>query len=230
MRSPRFVFTVQGSKKGWNLERLFKKWHDVLARFENEDASDLPYWYLERTNVGHLAIAAYEIKGRPLQEFSMTKGRGSDKGPGRADLYIYLPPMRGKVRELYVSIEAKQRWSRIGSKTVDLKRLITRSLKAVKRDCKNLTDKDWHGCHRLGVVFILPYKQKVDRGLNEVSEKGLGDFIRDMVAAAKASKADFTAIHFAPLRVSKEQPSLKKDGWCPGVAAVGKFFRFPHSN
>jgi len=60
--------------KGQNLERLFRKWDKILSWYEDE-LNDLPYWYLERTNIGHLALAVYEMSGIPIQEFTCRKGK-----------------------------------------------------------------------------------------------------------------------------------------------------------
>jgi hypothetical protein len=218
MRQPRFDYTTIGSKKASGLKGLFEQWHKILAWFEKEDPTDLPYWYLERSNVGHLALAAYEISGRPLQEFSMTKGRGADKWPGRADLYISLPAVKNGSGSLDVSIEAKQRWAAIKPKKPGgLKKAVKGTLGSAMKDCGRLTDKEWDGCRRLGVAFILPYKS----GRDEVSDESLADFTREIVEAARAAEAHFAAIHYAPLSLS--EGLREKYGWCPGIAAVGKF-------
>jgi hypothetical protein len=230
MRTPRFRYVTMRSKKASVFKRLFSEWHEILAWFEKKDPADLPYWHLERSNVGHLALAAYQINGRPLQEFSMTKGRGADKGLGRADLYICIPKGELGPRALYLSIEAKQRWCFMRAKPDKLKNAVKESLQGATSDCKELTDKEWQGCKRLGISFILPYiktkEQNIktkERNIYGVSEKNLLRFTDALIEAARASKADFAAIHYAPLHLSARQRFLEKYDWCPGIAVIGRF-------
>src|SRR5688572_11664955 len=96
---------LKGPKKK-PLGRLFETWHEILKWYEEKE-SDLPYWYSERTNIGHLALAVYDLSGIPVQEFSCRKGKGKEDSAGRADLYISVPNGRGSMS---LNIEAKHAW------------------------------------------------------------------------------------------------------------------------
>jgi len=88
-----------------HFRKLFTAWHEILNWYEEDIMKDdLPYWYLERTNIGNLALATYQLSGFPLQEFSCVKGRGASRSDGRADLYTILPKRtasRGKNLAMY---------------------------------------------------------------------------------------------------------------------------------
>jgi len=223
MRLSKFRYTPLRSNSASRFKRFFSEWHYMLEWFEKNDTSDLPYWYLERTNIGHLALASYQINGRPLQEFSMLKGRGAEKGPGRADLYIDFPPGAAGSRPCYLSIEAKQRWCPIKSEPKNLEKAVQASLLSAITDCRELNDKGWEDCQRIGISFILPYFKFTGSNFNDMTENILMDFNSKLEKVAKSSRGDFIAIHYAPLKVSKRRKFLSEYGWCPGIAIIGRF-------
>jgi len=130
--------------KGPSLKKLFTKWDEILSWYEDE-WEDLPYWYLERTNIGHLALAVYQLSGIPLQEFTCRKGKGARNSSGRADLYISVP--NGAGRSIDLNIEAKQAWCSISNSAGSMA-MLRRGLGNAVSDCRRLKDKAW----RAGMV------------------------------------------------------------------------------
>jgi hypothetical protein len=206
--------------KGTNLKLLFKTWHDILSKFERTKY----YWYLERTNIGHIALAAYKRKGFPLQEFSIVKkGRtvrkiGSKKksSNGRADLYLFIP----QLSHLDVNIEAKQLWYPLVNDSQSTDRIESGLRNAVK-DCGDL--KGAYGKKKLAILFVVPYstkKQKTDIGL----------FRKNMKQEGARSEASFLAVHISPTRISTSKKLLYKDKnnkyyWYPCIAVFGKYVK-----
>lgn len=124
---------------GPRLERLFTKWDEILSWYEDE-WDDLPYWYLERTNIGHLALSVYQLSGIPLQEFTCKKGKGAKSSSGRADLYMSIP--NGPTRYIDLNIEAKQVWCSITSLATS-NAVLQASLEEAVRDCERLKEDAW---------------------------------------------------------------------------------------
>lgn len=216
------LYLSQRTKRNGHLAKWFAKWHRVLKYYENRYKDDLPYWHTERTNIGHLALAAYDVGGFPLQEYSTLRRRGA-KGPGRADLYVEFP-----FRSF--NIEAKQRWPTLdvqnskGKIKRAVKGKIKRALDLATGAYKKLSKKDKFGKKGLAFVFVVPIKK-----LKDVKSAGSDDFKtfqKGMENLEEQLKANFLAIHFAgynmSLRVSKHK-KWTDDYWHPGIAIIGRW-------
>ena len=204
-----------------DIRKLFKEWHGILIWYE-EDREDLPYWYLERTNVGHLALAGYQLNGYPLQEFSIKKGRGSKKSTGRADLYMYIPKGNSPRRKNYeFNIEAKQEWCSL-SMGKDQKEMIRKALKEASDDLQKLNEDSFKAEYGMAIVFVIPYKRALDQE-KDIKKQLLSGFKKQIKQIAEEIDASFVAIHFADIEVSA---SLSREYtlpyWHPGIAVVGK--------
>ena len=202
---------------------LFEVWHEILKWYEEGNPGDLPYWYLERTNVGHLALAVYDLSGFPLQEFSIRKGRGAKRSPGRADLYVDVPSSRSTSGRPYnFNVEAKQVWCSVALGGQQ-EGTIRRALGAVVRDCKDLKDKAWEAKHKVALLFVLPYRE-VHGERARVLEDELRLFRKDIKIIARDLDASFVTGHFADIQVSRKVLANegKKKYWCPGIVAIGK--------
>lgn len=210
--------------KGRNYRSIFEKWHEILQWYEDAHSDDLPYWYLERTNVGHLALAVYQLNGFPLQEFSCSKGRGALNSVGRADLYISIPGSSStRERGYECNLEAKQVWCSL-TLNAQVENLIENKLNEAVRDCRNLTDKYWMTDTGLGLLFVLPYGTVRDYDQLRVRDKLL-HFSDDLTSCAKALDASFIALHYADPKVSIKLCRAGGFEWCPGIAAIGKIAR-----
>lgn len=204
--------------RGPQLESLFKSWHDILSWYELEE-QDLPYWYLERTNIGHLALAVYQRSGIPIQEFSCLKGRGAKNSSGRADLYITLPNKSGP--QTRINIEAKQAWCSVKFNDRSRATLNTKLEEAVD-DCKKIKEKDWKEKDGMGLLFLIPYAKKMQKNKRDIAQEQCA-FTTEVYEASKAAGASFVAFHY-PLNTLLLKISRKnrKHDWCPGIAVVGK--------
>lgn len=209
-----------------SFHRLFRRWHEILEWYENENKTDLPYWYQERTNIGHLALASYQLNGQPLQEFSVIKGIGSKRSSGRADLYLYVPSSRYNLgQSINYIIEAKQDWC---SPTLEsVRKAIKRSINSVMKDTRRLKDKEWKSIRKMGLVFLLPYKKMGTKRITDMQirelNKQLREFTDDIKRVSDEHKADFVAIHYSDLKKSCSFKFTKRYLWCPGIVAIGKF-------
>lgn len=177
--------------KGPKLELLFKRWHEILSWYEEEE-QDLPYWYLERTNIGHLALAVYQLNGIPIQEFSCRKGRGAEDSSGRADLYVSIPNVNG--RPISLNIEAKQAWCSI--KSTNGSRAILRSkLKEAIDDCKKIREKAWKAKLGCGLLFLTPYAKNMPSDKGDIAGQQRA-FSNEVLKESKAAGANFVAFHY----------------------------------
>jgi len=163
---------------------------------------DLPYWYIERTNVGLLAAAALRIGAFPLEEYSISRGRGANRSTGRADLWILSP------KGITYDFEAKQKEISLSSNKI-AKTIIPPLLEAVN-DVRNLSQRSDFS---VGIVFAVPYIS-TSRPIN------LSSFKRQIVDIASYG-ADFAAIHFYN---EKNIEKTKYKGYVhPGIAVVGRY-------
>lgn len=206
-----------------DVRRLFKTWDDILRWYEDKKPyQDIPYWYLERTNIGHLSLAAYKLSGYPLQEFSIKKWKDAEKSAGRSDLYIYIPKSNSGT-ELEFNIEAKQIWCSLDTKDTKLKDMIRKALKNARKDLKELKEKEWKASHSMALVFILLYKNKnVPHKRKNNKKKLLSEFNKQIKQIGKTVEANFVAIHYADIKMSTKVCRKCKEYWHPGIAVIGK--------
>jgi hypothetical protein len=209
---------LKGPQKG--LKRLCKTWHEILKWYEDQE-KDLPYWYSERTNIGHLALAVYQLGGVPIQEFSCRKGKGKENSTGRADLYISMP--NGN-RSLSLNIEAKHAWCSV---TLNGSAILKENLYEAVQDCKNLKEKAWKAHLGAGLVFLTPYAKTMPDHKTAISAQQRS-FTNRVIQESKKAKANFIAFHY-PTKDRLWKISLKYQSeawsWCPGIAVIGKLIR-----
>jgi len=79
-------FWFKGDRRTF-IYHLLKNWHNILTRYEKK-TRDLPYYYIEPTNIGFLSLAAYKSKAISIEEYSTSRGKGAERYAGRADLWI----------------------------------------------------------------------------------------------------------------------------------------------
>jgi hypothetical protein len=60
---------------------LLTSWHKTLIAYEKSlsKINELPYWNIERTNIGIFATAALRLKAVPIEEYSASKGKMEKK-------------------------------------------------------------------------------------------------------------------------------------------------------
>ncbi len=203
------------------LKPLFKQWHKVISRTTTRmcrsNYPDLPYWYGERTQVGWIALAAYEIGWLPLHEPPR-----SSKGGGRSDLWIYTG-RAGKAR--VIDIEAKK--AELSVSTVSRRKSVwdvDDIPGKLKRALKQALDKDegYDGDDGIGLVFVILHASK-NTSKSEVLRLAT-EFKRHATSrqALKAVGADFVALYFGKYSLVRKV-AIKED--CPpyiGIAVIGK--------
>lgn len=211
--------------KGRNLEKLFHAWHQILAWYETEE-KDLPYWYLERTNVGHLALAVYQLSGIPIQEFSVRKGKKSGGSSGRADLYFSLP--NGTGTPWTFNVEAKQAWCSIRF-TGRSRSVLKNTLKKAVNDCNALKEEAWEASCGMGLLFLTPYAKCMPDDKATIAEQQRV-FTDGVLEESKKAGANFVAFHYPTedklWNISRKYKK-KPWHWCPGIAVIGKLI-LPH--
>jgi hypothetical protein len=207
--------------KGPHLENLFQKWDEILSWYEDE-WDDLPYWYLERTNIGHLALSVYQLGGIPLQEFTCRKGKGAKNSSGRADLYMSIP--NGSTRNIDLNIEAKQVWRSITARASS-NSVIKAGLGKAVHDCRRLKEAAWRARYGLGVLFLLPYGKSMPANIAEVrrQKRSFSTFVSEQ---SRMAGANFAAIHFPKIStVVRICGNYGDYSWCPCIAVIGKLVR-----
>jgi hypothetical protein len=204
--------------KGPRMQKVFEKWDEILSWYEDK-MNDFPYWYLERTNIGHLGLAVYQLNGIPTQEFSCQKGKGVKKSAGRADLHISMPRKGGTFIDF--NIEAKQAWCSIRFDERS-KPILRNALNEAISDCKNLKETAWKAQFRAGIVFLLPYSNAMPKDKTEIGRR-LRAFTQSVSDECAREGVDFVTFHYPAMktlmRISQQNAH---HGWCPGIAVIGK--------
>jgi hypothetical protein len=216
------------TRTGQPFRKWIKKWHEILKSYENYyKKDDLPYWHSERTNIGILSLAAYDLNGHPLQEYPTLK-RKRRKGPGRADLYIQLS------KRWSYDVEAKQTWPKIIIKGRDreykyneesIKKSIEGALERAEDDCRELAPRAKFGKKRMALVFVCPYGE-----VEDADKKFLKKFKVPMKQVEKELAPDFLAVHSVDFKQSKRRAEkMRKEWlengkryWYPCIAIVGR--------
>jgi hypothetical protein len=195
-------FIFKGDYRRRFVYDLVSTWHKILTDYEEKMTDDLPYFYIERTNLGLLAAAALKMGALPLEEYSADKGRGKKKYPGRADLWI-----RAKNGATY-DFEAKQKWISLNSNNVIsiTDNILTEAVKAARQIALKSD-------FSLGIGFIVPY---------------VSDYVKDKAASfneqilnIRSIGADFSAVHFCDKRYWGKIKVEEK--YYPGICIIGKY-------
>ncbi|OGL47290.1 MAG: hypothetical protein A2W05_07335 [Candidatus Schekmanbacteria bacterium RBG_16_38_10] len=195
-------FWFEGDRRTF-IYHLLKNWHNILTRYE-EETHDLPYYYIEPTNIGFLSLAAYKSKAISIEEFSASRGKGAERYLGRADLWIQS--QNGTTYD----IEGKKDWITLSSKNVVTK--INNLLVNATKDIKKLTDKS--DCS-IAVAFLIPhYPQR---------EKPDWKSFKRQVLSIEFHKGDFAAIHICDEKTVKDKDNKIDGKLYPGIAVVGKY-------
>ena len=197
-------FEFIGDRRRAFIYELFRSWHNTLVRYESALAviEGLPYWYIERTNVGLLAAAALRIGAFPLEEYSISKGRVANRSTGRADLWILFP--NGTTYDF----EAKQTWVSLNSNKIA--NIIEPLLSEAVREAKNLSQRSDFS---VGIVFVVTY-------VSPSSEINLSSF-REQIININSYGGDFTAVHFCNEIIWRER--IEDCSVYPGIAVVGRY-------
>jgi hypothetical protein len=107
---------------------------------------DFAWWYNERSYVGLLAAAAWQVGGHSLEEYSTRKRYSSGKYAGRGDLYFRL------AQTDYIA-EAKHDWVRLGRRSPKLPGRLRDFLRLAR---KSVVDAETKRATKLGMLFIAP--------------------------------------------------------------------------
>ena len=193
-------FWFEGDRRTF-IYHLLKNWHNILTRYE-EETHDLPYYYIEPTNIGFLSLAAYEIGAISIEECSTFRGKGAKRYTGRADLWIQI--RSGKTYD----IEGKKDWIALSSKNVVPK--INNLLDKASNDVNKLTTKSDFS---IAVAFLIPYYSE--------NENPDWKSFKKQLLSIKSHKGDFAAIHICNERIVKDNEIGRK--LYPGIAVVGKY-------
>ena len=194
-------FWFKGDYRRPFIYKLLRKWHNILTTYE-EETGDLPYYYIEPTNIGFLSLAAYKSKAISIEEYSAFRGKGAKRYSGRADLWI-----QSQSGTTY-DIEGKKDWIALSSKNVAAK--IDNLLDNASYDANKLSEKSDFS---IAVAFLIPYYPK--------NENPDWKSFKKQVLDIKSHKGDFAAIHICNERIVKDNEIDGK--FYPGIAVVGKY-------
>ncbi len=192
--------------------KILYKWGSLLKKYEKTMSSDdLPYFYIERTNIGLLSSAALNSGYFPLEEYSTEKGKEAKKRIGRADLRIF------KNSGESIDFEAKQIWIGMRNKEKDIKERIKEELSDSLKDVGDIKDK---ADTQVGIVFAVPYTSTN----HEINKKYLKNF-RKAVSDISNIDKHFAAIHFCEERYYEK--AVYNENIYLGIAIVGKYTQYP---
>ena len=176
---------------------------------------DLPYVYIERTDIGLLSAAAHEMGAVPIEEYSADKGKGAERYIGRADLWICLKD------GTTFDFEAKQEWIPLNSKRIA--KIIKPKLEEAAYAAKKLTyPSNWS----IGIVFVTPYIHTLSRKIESMPFKKQILAFKKQILDNDSYGGDFVAVHFCDEQIWKTA-RIDKEFFYPGIATVGKIIRRP---
>lgn len=197
-------FEFIGDQRRTFIYKLFRSWHKTLIKYENAlaEIGDLPYWYIERTNIGLLAAAALRIEAFPIEEYTTLRGRGVNRSVGRADLWILSP------NETIYDFEAKRKEVLLSSNRIS--EVIEPPLRKAVIAVRSLAQRSNFS---VGIVFVIPYA-------SSLSQVNLSLF-KEQIIDITSYGGDFAAIHFCNETIWR---NLSIKGYFhPGIAVVGKY-------
>ena len=212
----------QDLPRGWT--EFLEAWFEVMTRFISASSvsrsADIPYWYNERSNAGHLAAAAWSLGGIAIQEFTVERGEeGRDEltrkaRTGWCDLWIYVPTLG-----LEYDIEAKFQWlySLKGGQTA-CEKLVGQAVDQIR----DYAPEKKRPCDSMAVCF-LPVCNK-----SKSEAEATLDELEAWFATDYARSDNLLAIYKAPLGVAVDHV-YSQDGvryFYPGVALYGQLVRF----
>ena len=192
-----------------SIERLLLQWQKVLAKAtaRMKPYPDLPYWYNERANVGYVAQAASALGWAVLEEYTVDRGKGKQKAPGRADLWTGDS-----------SSEFKLYWPSIKSTDKTLAENIEGYLDKAKFQLDQIKNKPGRRPHKVAMVFVCP---SIARN-GQRRWKNLLVRFANRVAQPRVYRSEFSAV-FAPPSHIPWQNRVGDDGYLyPAIAVFGK--------
>ena len=199
------TFDFKGDRNKLLIYELLKTWNQLLTNYEKRIRDDLPYFYIERTNIGLLSSAAIKMGALTLEEYSAEKGREARKRQGRADLWI-------EYKGYTFDIEAKQAWIALDSTRIRQK--VVSLLKDAVKDSKKLTEK---GDRSVGIGFLVPYLA--------LSKKADFEHFQERVLDIASYDGDFAAVHFSDEKIWGRKSLVFDNAFYPGIAVIGRYVK-----
>jgi hypothetical protein len=135
-----------------SLKPILRSWFKVQREYADTVKGDLPWWYLERPQIGLLAAAAVKEGAIALEEWGTKKGQKKHKTKtGRNDLWL-----QHKGREWF--IEAKYHRCNLSDDKKTCTKSLVKFLKKAKRDADKVIPHSPKSKkpHRLGILFASP--------------------------------------------------------------------------
>ena len=160
------------------LRPILGSWYHVLKTYIKRVEGDLPFWYLERPQVGFLAIAAWRTGWAALEEWGTKKSSQRNQLHGRNDLWIG----RGKI-EFF--IESKHTWCDIHNGKAKMKKALAKALVSAEVSAKELTCEP--PAKKIAAVFVTPIWKGKDR-------KRISKDTQEWINSCKGVGADAVAL------------------------------------
>lgn len=192
------------------IQQLIDSWHKVLSNYEKTLGNDgIPYMFGERTNVGHLALAAFDTGAFPFIETISPFDEEEDPclRQVKPDLELSVPGLDGTYW-----FEAKY----LGpgrTRPLNPDSYADLALKYLDDATEQIQDPRWDDQdYVFGVAFaVIAIKEEHKTQYQEEDYRRLS---KEMVA--KKSGPDFSTVHFCPREVWLEGRHR-----CPGVMLIG---------
>jgi hypothetical protein len=209
---------------------ILESWTKLMRTLASEWAHeslgnqrDCPWWYLERTSVGFLSGAVWNQGGRAVEEYGTDKksltikrNKKQKRRLGRGDLMFSV---KSKSSERWFVAEAKQNHPPLNGKYKTLHNLVTRRLRAARKDAARCRG---FGCSRLGLLFLCPYVPHRPPKLCEIH-----DWIRSVKRIAKSKNAAVAWSFPSVARTLSDDDAKKRIDYYPGVALFVRHPRRP---
>ena len=185
--------------------RIIESWFEIIHQYEENTRYDYKhgdaiYWYNERANVGAFAAALTRNNLSVIEEYSCLKGKGADKGPGRADLSFCY-------RNVWYLVEAKLKWKKLALKSRQLnpEEIVTHACNDV--ECTWQQDKE---AIPFGLTFVVPY-------IPSGHSRQINEHVEDIIQQLEDKNPCDLWAYCAPGRLRRLQSSAASKNYFPMV-------------
>lgn len=189
---------------------FIESWFEVIYDYERKtrydgERGDSIYWYNERANVGAFASALSRNNASVIEEYPCIKGRGADKGLGRADISFFY-------RNDWYLAEAKLHWKKLSPRSSISfdEKILNESLMDAKRS--------WHGDKGtipLGLNFVVP-------SIHPSHKNSITNYVKSCIAQLEETNPCGFWAYCAPGRLRNLQSSKGEKNYFPMVIMLGE--------
>lgn len=201
------IIVPEKTKLGLVWGKLLHEWLELINLYTSnpdDERPDVPYWYGERALTGLLSAAAWRLEdGWALEEFTALRGRETERGSGRGDLWL-------GVGDTVLTIEAKIHWPErdVSSAIQGIKE----KLEVARKQLRNLAP-DYQQGIAFSICYVVPWPRINSADSASRNAVALLDQVAEKFAAKNCMVAKYSF---------RSSPPEDAGRVYPGVALVAR--------